>query len=299
MNAAAAVAQGREARRAVLDAWPDLFAPGGRDMVLGTDVDALLSGAFLHHFFGWQPVGFYDLRTIYLAEGVAWERARRALWVDLDIARPDVESIGHHILTWGGPVETALRARHARSLNPNLVRGIGRECFGRKYPLSTVLLLHWLAGVAIPATEAHLCLLWAADSSWKNMATYTPNVREWLCSWMPHPFLLRTCEGWLRRERQERLRRFAAEFDRHAPLRLGNQCGFTDPAAAGVRATLDHLCDLLDWRRMALPAAYRTIAGRRQCHELAGFALPPDLFSYVLPRKNTINYSCFNGADLV
>ena len=90
-------------RETVLLQWPDLFKKG-RDMVIGSDLDALLfPAAFLHHRYGWQVVGFYDLDCVHLAEGVTWEQARAACWVDLDIAQADITSIGHHILTWKNP----------------------------------------------------------------------------------------------------------------------------------------------------------------------------------------------------
>jgi hypothetical protein len=87
-----------ERRDAVREQYPWLLE---RDqaMVVGTDLDALISAAFMHHHFNWQPIGVYNLKEIYAADGASNDDLKRAIWVDLDIARSDIRSVGHHILT--------------------------------------------------------------------------------------------------------------------------------------------------------------------------------------------------------
>ena len=279
-------------------------------MVVGTDIDALLSAAFLHHYYGWKVVDFYDLTRVHLAEGVTWEQARKAMWVDLDVAHTEVESIGHHILTWDRLSKQYLLTAHKRSLNPNLVRNIGQKDFTSKYPLSTILFLYWLADKPITLRDETLCLLWAADSSWQNMAKFTRNVRRWIEDWMPHPFLLETKEGWLQADYTQRMTRFTVDFNQNSPLSLADivSYGITSPAKCPIGYTdtqiqliLNYVCDLLGWQRLKVPNKFQVIEGQRtpvKDVDWNTFALPSNVFSYAVRFSREINYTVFAAHDL-
>ena len=100
-----------------------------RLMITSTDMDGLLSAAFLHHHLGWRPAGYYDGDTLWHSP-LAREQRHRLVWVDLDISRSNIPSIGRHIMTTTGPLPEAL----ASCCNPNLLVGVGVDAYPRKYP---------------------------------------------------------------------------------------------------------------------------------------------------------------------
>lgn len=144
-------------------------------MVVGTDIDALLSAAYMQTYYDWEVIGFYDFSNVYYDSS---ENPLDAVWLDLDISRKDVESIGHHILTEGSTVPEA----HPSSLNPNLLRGMNHENFSRKFPTSTLHFLMWLHGYDKDFLYEQSALCWLADSAWINgqQHRYKDNVQDWV-----------------------------------------------------------------------------------------------------------------------
>ena len=94
-----------------------------RRMIIGNDLDALLSAQFLQHTLGWSIAGFYNYTTLYVDPAID---PRECVWVDLDIHDPACCSIGHHILR---PTPTDRIPGHRSSVNPNLLRGIDQTDF--------------------------------------------------------------------------------------------------------------------------------------------------------------------------
>ncbi len=60
-------------------------------MIIGNDLDALLSAQFLQHTLGWSIAGFYNYTTLYHDPGID---PRTCVWVDLDIYDHACASIG-------------------------------------------------------------------------------------------------------------------------------------------------------------------------------------------------------------
>ena len=152
-----------------------------RRMIIGNDIDALLSAQFLQHTLGWSIAGFYNYTTLYVDPAID---PRDCVWVDLDIHDPACCSIGHHILR---PTPTDRIPGHRSSVNPNLLRGIDQTDFTHKYPLGTIHFLLWLHDVRVRNKRACTLLLWLADSTWINAQRYRANVREWLTNWITVP----------------------------------------------------------------------------------------------------------------
>src|SRR5215218_4047236 len=76
-------------------------------MVLGDDLDSLLSGMYLHQKFGWPVVGVYcKYKRLWHIGTPAGFRERllagRFFAVDLDIYHPNIPSLGHHIIEYSG-----------------------------------------------------------------------------------------------------------------------------------------------------------------------------------------------------
>ncbi|MFB0515948.1 MAG: hypothetical protein ACETWG_05015 [Candidatus Neomarinimicrobiota bacterium] len=144
-------------------------------MVISTDIDGLLSAAFLHHCLEWHVEGYYDCTTLWLSpDGV--EHRDRLLWIDLDVCRPECRCLGHHILTVSEGIPPGL----AHSCNPNLLAGIGADNFSAKYPYSTLLFLLWLHEQKPRRDLIARLLLLQADSAWINYQNYHENCQSWL-----------------------------------------------------------------------------------------------------------------------
>lgn len=265
----------------------------GRDMVIGTDLDALLSASYLHHKLGWRVVGIYDLECVRLVGGATWEDAKRAVWVDLDIARADIASIGHHVLTWKNAPRDLVCA-HKQSLNPNLIRGIDTSQFTKKCPISTILFLLWLFDEPIDLTNTNLCLLWCADSCNKLMGQYEPNMTDWIENWFPHSFLLETMWGWSSKsgrfleDYQRRMDGFAGVFGKHSPVPLWDVV-----RGRGVEANMVGLLTLVSgimgWSLPTLPRVTKVLPCERKKMDIGYFNYTSDLLSCVVPFAGKLN----------
>src|SRR3974377_798584 len=107
-------------------------------MIIGNDLDALLSAQFLYHVLDWAVAGFYNYTTLYHDPAID---PRECVWVDLDVYHTDLLPIGHPGLR---PAPTDRIPGHRASVNPNLLRGIDQTDFAHKYPLGTIHFLLWL-----------------------------------------------------------------------------------------------------------------------------------------------------------
>lgn len=276
-------------------------------MVIGCDLDALLSAAFMHHFRDWTIIGFYDLTTVYAQADRSFTDLRSAIWIDLDIAQADIRSVGHHVLTHRrGETVPAL----ASSLNPNLHRGISAAQFNRKYPLATVHWLAWLLDERIPLNSANRrCLLWLPDSAWIVVQKYRQNVDDWLQNVMPHPDLLqsyRACDtepfeaemsdlferlGALDGFRQQTRGQIRS---RHRGLqgfqfRVSNPAGQREALQAGIEA----LCTLMGWNAPTVPRVSPIARGTLNPHSenLSAFLERERVFSYAIRNAGVVSYT--------
>ncbi|MFN0013186.1 MAG: hypothetical protein ACKVU2_01445 [Saprospiraceae bacterium] len=176
---------------------PNNFLPFARPdyvegMVIGNDLDSLLSAAYLHERFGWPVKGVYcEYKRLWFA-GDATDfckklQSGRLLAVDLDICLGTVPSLGHHIISLD--VRDDLPG-HSHTLNPNLLAGRSvSQGFHQKYPLATIHFLLWLFSDNSLAERA-APLLWLADSTFVNAQHYRENVEDWVRNWLPLPSFL-------------------------------------------------------------------------------------------------------------
>lgn len=161
----------------------------GKEMIIGSDIDAIMSAAFLSEYLNWEPIGFYtEFENLYTERGVSTDDVINAVWVDLDIYHPNIPSIGHHILNFRLDDEIP---GHDNSLNPNLLRGMYHQNFRQKYPLGTIHFLTWLHELTETTTENQQLLYWVPDSTWINGQShrFRENVRDWLFNCIPTDFL--------------------------------------------------------------------------------------------------------------
>lgn len=301
------------------------------DMVIGDDLDALLSALVLHHTLGWNVVGLYQEYT------TVWHQCRAsalrdAVWVDLDISQPDIRSIGHHIL-YDGPGRD--ESAHALNVNPNRLRGVtgisgqcttkgatcscGSTTFRHKYPLGTVHFLLWLFDLQTPEVDWLDALLWHADSAWINGQShkYAPNVRDWATNHVPIHSLMRglnqindvAFEDIVSGKVIPFLKRFgflhgrSQTSSRHRGI-TNWQCQFqslatSPPDIADFWNTVGRELQLSPPR--IAQGSWNQITGRRRSGSLgpavaggaglAEFVRTNDVFSYVIPNSGRINWT--------
>lgn len=276
-------------------------------MVVGTDLDALMSALFLHHSRGWRIVGFYNLESVFAVESETLDSLRRAVWVDLDIAQADIRSIGHHIVTQNrDQVPPVL----ASSLNPNLHRRISAGQFARKYPLATVHWLAWLLDQRIDCGDAlQRSLLWLPDSAWIVAQKYRKNVDDWLGNFMPHALLLETVAECETRGFEAAMAKLFARLaplegfrqqkrgqikSRHLGLQ-GFQFRIEDPAAEHpqIQAALRELGAIMGWKAPTLSPMRELIRGTTNPHktDLARFLERERVFSYAIRNAEVVVYT--------
>ena len=278
-----------------------------RPMVISTDIDGLLSAAFLHHHLGWQVAGYYDSSTLWLSALTDKQRGR-LVWVDLDICRPGCPTLGHHILTLTGDPPPALSC----VCNPNLLAGIGADAFANKYPFSTVLLLLWLHEVSLRRDLMARLLVLHADSSWINYQHYGDNCRSWRerlpgydWRWLFNQVDSERFEARMQDQLYARLERLGAcdsqgqASSRHLGLK-GGQLRFNPDWDEDVILSVYSLAGTyLKWSPPQAPVIAHRIEGHRTTAALHSTALknfPDDLigsgvFSYAITSRNAINFT--------
>jgi hypothetical protein len=280
-----------------------------RHMIIGNDIDALLSAQFLQQTLGWSIVGFYNYSTLYVDPAID---PRDCVWVDLDVYDPACCSIGHHILR---PTPTDRIPGHRSSVNPNLLRGIDQTDFTHKYPLGTIHFLLWLHDVRIRNRRAAVLLLWLADSTWINAQRYRSNVRTWLFEWLPVPELMDTFEQTATSDFEAEMQAQVLSKLQLAELEPGNvqnvsqhlglgghQCAWDKPDdLPKVRRVTDLIYRTFGWHAPHFPREFKAIGGQRHSAKLPDlvkkhgsfdkFLANERVFSYVIPNRDRVNYT--------
>jgi hypothetical protein len=293
------------------DEQPRLRA-ADQQMVVGGDLDALQSAVFLHDRLDWEVVGFYTgFETVYYTDADALSDA---VWVDLDVNHPSIESLGHHILR--DTAEDDLDGLQ-RSCNLNEARGISRQSFTRKYPLGTIHFLCWLHDAA-GFTPLQRAFLLSADSTWINGQThnYGDNVREWVQHCLDLDWLVDALDDIQTEAFETTIREDVYPIieetgfshggssgwttSRHFDLN-GWQCSFDDPTTAEVQALVDRIAAVMGWDAFDVPANMQVERGSRHSIDYdtmtAEYGSLDDLlretnaFSYAIPTRNSINYT--------
>lgn len=281
-------------------------------MVVGHDMDAMMSACFLKHLKGWRIGGFYNFETVWYETGLTQDDLRRAIWVDLDMYR-NLRSIGHHILKFRLDDEIA---RHNQSINPNLLRGTYHGTFSQKYPLGTIHLLLWLFDETVPDSQMAKLLVWLPDSSWVNAQKYRANVQDWIENYVPVPTLLNTFPETLTANFEFEIQDIlypvlvGTGFSqgrgqiRSIHLGLGGfQCQFDDPSMDRVKIInlMSFISNVMGWSVPRVPEQYQAIRGRpvrksyseiRQRWGSLDETLEGEhVFSYAIPNRNRIKYT--------
>lgn len=132
----------------------------------------------------WCPVGVYDgkLLALYVQpEDIDW---RDVVFIDVEILRAEIHSIGNHLLALDQDDVAHLCTSYPHCANPNLWRAINvTDSFQSKYPFSTLPLLLSTHAIRDDSFRLHpvwLALMLHTDSSFTNAAQYQRNALDWL-----------------------------------------------------------------------------------------------------------------------
>lgn len=302
----------------------DTFFPFARPdyiegMIIGNDLDSLLSAGYLHQRFGWPVAGVYcGYNTLwYTGSAEDFQKklfAGKLLAVDLDICHGTVPSLGHHIIQLDAAEELP---GHTHTLNPNVLAGrsVNRD-FRWKYPLATIHLLLWLFDDDALAHRA-APLVWLADSAFINAQHYSENVTGWVQQLLPLPAFeavlpaLQTAV--FEQDLQKKLLIPLAQNTLCKPVPASNyrskhlgingfQAQFDRPDDPRIRDLLVRLHQLADWPLLPFPDRFDgSIRGKRfsaTVSDVQSTGLPFDawleqhnVFSYAFVFRDRINYT--------
>jgi hypothetical protein len=291
-------------------------------MIIGDDLDSLLSAMLLQERYDWPIAGVYSKYTRLWHNGTKHDFLQklysgRLVAIDLDIHHYAVPSLGHHILSIKSN-DDLLGFTH--TLNPNLMRGFAIENqFWRKYPLATIHFLVWLFQEKSWLKGNAEYLLWLADSSYINAQRYTENVFEWCNDFFNFSPFAEKISHLQTAEFEENMKKNILDIliknrlchplkkseigSRHLGLN-GFQCQYDNPNlwCAEIQHLLQLLADISKLTPLQFPTSFQgCITGLRKEISMPewkgkniGFEqwlLENDVFSYAFVYKDRLNYT--------
>jgi hypothetical protein len=299
-----------------------------RGMIIGDDLDSLLSANYLQQRFGWEVVGVFCKYTwLWHVEDIAVLQRQvqdgQIIAIDLDVLHPTLPSVGHHIRALRGEPHDGAAVPH--HLNPNTWHNLSVEMgFREKYPLSTLHLLWWLfeEGAMLPRL---MRLMWLADSSFINAQHYQDNVTNWVTKRLQVPQFLEHLTTVQTPEFEQQLFEKTIQplsenplcqpnkLSKHRSKYLqlsGYQCQWSDPVVQN--ADLQDLChriaELSGWPVLKFPSHFNgMIEGVRHAvptdmvaksgMTLGQWLYHADVFSYAFVYRKMLNYTVLYIAD--
>ncbi len=289
----------------------------GRRCVISTDIDGVFSAVLMSHVFDWQVVGFYTLDNLFIDRRLSSDDAghpesalaeSNVVFVDHDIYRSNLDSVGHHVLQWSDDTPIPQHKDGRATLNPNLLRGITFRDFNRKYPFGT---FHFLLACAsawgeldgFEPGEETTALLLHIDSSFVNAINYQDNALDWL-KWLGgseedsplYPICKRMLR-WSPRRVLERFSDLAVRFE-SCGLRGRSQGEFKDPTLPDKWRKIDAIVKWFEeetgWQSNVQPPHPEEMIA----HAMARQRCKPNrsLFEPVIAR-NPFSYAIIGGGD--
>lgn len=151
--------------------------------ILSPDSDGFLCGLFMSHYFNWKIKGFYDGKVLLLNKDIS-VFDKNCAFLDIEIFRKTVKSIGHHMLKYNKRLTNIDFSGFDNTIQPNLLRNYdGKNEFRLKYPLATIHFLIAIAAsqkVKIDLPDSALAPLFFVDGTFQVLYTYPENVLNWL-----------------------------------------------------------------------------------------------------------------------
>lgn len=152
----------------------------GINAIISPDSDGFLCGLLMANLLSWKIQGYYDGKILILREGI---KAKDCVFLDMDIYRPNIKSIGHHMVMFNKLRLPSSWQNFKNCIQPNNIRNYDfYKDFPAKYPIGTIHLLIGILGskfkVEIP--KSAICPLLFTDGTWMNLFQYTENSLSWI-----------------------------------------------------------------------------------------------------------------------
>lgn len=165
----------------ILEKYPWLLKES-QNAIISPDADGMLCGLFMSHFLGWKIVGYYDNgKNLILKKGIS---ADDCVFLDTEIYRPNIKSIGHHISLFRQHNTNINHEGYKNCLNPNTLRGRTlKDKFSLKYPMGTIHLLLCIVSqkIEIKYLDNSFFVILQADGTINRfLDRYSENLFDWL-----------------------------------------------------------------------------------------------------------------------
>lgn len=128
-------------------------------------MDGFICAELLNRYNGSKVVGTYDKNILCLSDDVIIEDC---LFVDCDMNRSEYVSIGNHMRL----IDDGMSSK---SFNPNVEFGV--TTYTDKFPFATAFLISFATEAVL--SEYDLSRMAYADSTLRNMISYSQNMRNW------------------------------------------------------------------------------------------------------------------------
>ena len=136
-----------------------------KNLIISPDMDGFFSAELLNRYNGSKVVGTYDKNILCLSDDVTIEDC---LFVDCDMNDSRYVSIGNHMRLLDDNMSL-------KSFNPNVHFGI--STYTDKFPYATAFLI--ADAIEASTSEYDLIRMAYADSTLRNMLSYSTNMRNW------------------------------------------------------------------------------------------------------------------------
>ena len=143
-----------------------------KQLIISPDMDGFMTADLISRFNGSKVVGSYDKNLLCLADGVNPEEC---LFVDCDMNTQQFVSLGNHMRLLEDGMST-------ESFNPNVHFGV--TIYSDKFPFATAFLISF--ATEVQTSDSDLIRMAYADSTLKNMESYSANMINW-SKRMEHP----------------------------------------------------------------------------------------------------------------
>lgn len=149
--------------------------------IISPDIDGILCGLLMSHYFDWNISGYYDGKTLAIDEQT---HLNECIFLDMEIYRNNIRSIGQHMLMYNKKNLPDNWFNFENSINPNNIRGFDSlNSFKNKYPFGTIHLLIsiiYSAHQNIQINKKAVSILLYVDGTFKNLLNYPENCIDWL-----------------------------------------------------------------------------------------------------------------------
>ncbi len=170
--------------------WLDSDSKSVKKLIISPDTDGFISALLLNKIFEWKVSGFYDGKILAITEKDDFKNKKEDyFFVDIEILRPNIKSIGHHILLYNADNPHSLIKKIDNvCIQPNNWRKMDfKNNFSQKYPFGTFHLLLSILYYLNPKNSAFKFNPEKAivpsiylDGVFKNLFNYPENCLDWL-----------------------------------------------------------------------------------------------------------------------